>query len=267
MAERPGTPKAPPRARDGSNRGDETGRRPETRDPLTQGAGASAAGAEGPARSMQRSLGRRASQLIVGRLQEHGRAPYQFRPDQDLSYYAKLVTFAGVKVVWGKDLERAITAGETKPKAGDLIGARRTGREAVTMVDRKRDAQGNVVTQSEHHAHRTRWEVEKLQLFSERARRARLARDAHLDTREAVRQRPELRSTFLSLRAAEQLAAQRIANPEDRERFLKMVREAITASVQRGEPLPDINLRQKSPADPALPVTPRAKRGRDEPTR
>jgi len=267
MAERPGTPKAPPQGREASNRGDEAGRRPETRDPPTQGASTSAAGAEGPARSMQRSLGRRASQLIVGRLQEHGRAPYQFRPDQDLSYYAKLVTFAGVKVVWGKDLERAITAGETKPKAGDLIGARRTGREAVTVVDRKRDAQGNVVTQSEHHAHRTRWEVEKLQLFSERARRARLARDAHLDTREAVRQRPELRSTFLSLRAAEQLAVQRIANPEDRERFLTMVREAITASVQRGEPLPDINLRQKSPADPAPSVTPRAKRGRDEPTR
>ena len=219
------------------------------------------------AESTQRSLGRRASQLIVGRLQEHGRAPYQFRPDQDLSYYAKLVTAAGVRVLWGKDLERAIRAGETKPKTGDLIGARRTGREAVTVLDRRRDVQGKVVSQSEHHAHRTRWEVEKASFFSERARRARLARDAHLDTREAARQRPELRSTFLSLRAAEQLAAQRIANPEDRERFLKMVREAITASVQRGEPLPDINLRQKSPADPALPVTPRAKRGRDEPTR
>lgn len=216
---------------------------------------------------MQRSLGRRASQLIIGRLQEHGRAPYQFRPGQDLSYYAKLVTAAGVKILWGKDLERAIHAGESKPKAGDMIGARRTGREAVTVVDRRRDAAGNVVAQSEHHAHRTRWEVEKLQVFSERARRARLARDAHLDTREAVRQRPELRSAFLSLRAAEQLAAQRIRNPEDRERFLKMLREAITASVQRGEPLPEINLRQKAPADAAPSVVPATKRSRDEPTR
>lgn len=265
MAERPSTPKTPV-VRDGSNRGDELGRRPETLDARTQ-APETAASAARPARSTQRSVGRRAGQLIVGRLQEHGRAPYQFRPNQDLSYYAKLVTSAGIRVLWGKDLERAIRAGETKPKAGDLIGARRTGREAVTVVDRRRDAQGNVVTQSEHHAHRTRWEVEKLQLFTERARRARLARDAHLDTREAVRQRPELRSAFLSLHAAEQLAAQRISNPEDRERFLKMVREAITASVQRGEPLPDINLRQKSPADPAPSITPASKRGRDEPTR
>lgn len=215
----------------------------------------------------ERPDGRHVGQLIVGRLQEHGRAPYQFRPEQDASYYAKLVTAAGVKFIWGKDLERAIHAGESKPKTGDMIGARRTGREAVTVVDRKRDAQGNVVAQSEQHAHRARWEVEKLQLFSERARRARLARDAHLDTREAVRQRPELRSAFLSLRAAEQLAARRIPNSEDRERFLQMVREAITASVQQGEPLPDINLRQKSTLDPAPPVTSTLKRRRDEPTR
>ncbi|MBB6095023.1 hypothetical protein HNQ60_003910 [Povalibacter uvarum] len=266
MAERPDTPKNPPLVRDESNRGDQAGRRSETSDPRTQASG-NGAGAGQPTRSTQRSVGRRASQLIIGRLQEHGRAPYQFRPDQDLSYYAKLVTTAGVKVLWGKDLERAIHAGETIPKAGDLVGARRTGREAVTLVDRKRDAQGNVVAQSEHHAHRTRWEVEKLQFLAERARRARLARDAHLDTREAVRQRPELRSAFLSLRAAEQLAAQRIANPEDRVRFLQMVREAITASVQRGEPLPDINLRQKSPAATAPSVAPISKRRRDEPTR
>lgn len=266
MVDRPDTPKAPPQVRDGSDRRDQVTRRPETSDSRTQAPGAGlGAGRSTP--TTQRSFGRRASQLIIGRLQEHGRAPYQFRPNQDVSYYAKLVTTAGVKVLWGKDLERAIRAGETKPKEGDIIGARRTGREAVTVVDRRRDAEGTVVTQSEHHAHRNRWEVEKLQFFSDRARRARLARDVYLDTRDAVRERPELRSTFLSLRAAEQLAAKRITNPQDRERFLEMVREAISASLQRGEPLPDINLRQKSPAEPAPSVTPAPKRSRDEPTR
>jgi hypothetical protein len=171
----------------------------------------------------------------VGRLQEHGRAPYQFRADEDISYYAKLVTTTGVKVLWGKDLERAITAGATRPKLGDMVGARRVSRDTVTVVDRKRDAQGNVLSQREHHAHRTRWEVEKLQFLNDRVRQARLARDAQLDAREAVRQRPELRAVFLSLRAAEQLAEKRIANPEDRERFLKMVREALDASIRRRE--------------------------------
>lgn len=265
MADRPGTRNGPPQGHN-DERG-ARGRSAETRDAPAQAPRPSSS-APSKAPSTQRSFDRGARQLIVGRLQEHGRAPYQFRPNEDLSYYAKiLTTTGGMRVIWGKDLERAIGAGETKPKLGELIGARRVSREAVTLVDRTRDAEGNVLTQSEHHAHRTRWEVEKLQFFSERARRARLARDAQLETREAVRQRPELKSAFLSLRAAEQLAAKRIANPEDRERFLNMVREAITASVQRGEPLPDINLRDKSPCDSAPAVTPRHKRGRDEPTR
>jgi hypothetical protein len=172
-----------------------------------------------------------------------------------------------MRVIWGKDLERAIRAGETKPKLGDLIGARRVSREAVTLVDRTRDAEGNVLTQTEHHAHRTRWEVEKLQFFSERARRARLARDAHLETREAVRQRPELKSTFLSLRAAEELAAKRIRNPQDRERFLAMVREAIAASVQKGEPLPDIKLRERTRGVAPSSSTSHSKKDREDPTR
>lgn len=209
----------------------------------------------------------RISQLIVGRLQEHGRAPYQFRAGQDLSYFAKILTTGGQRVIWGKDLKRAIVAGATKPKVGELIGARRTRREAVTVVDRTRDAEGNVKTQSEHHAHRARWEVEKLRFFSDRARRARMARDAHLDTRDAVRERPELRSTFISLRAAEQLAEKRIKSPEDRERFLEMVRETIASSVQRGEPLPDINLKEKTRESTKPASTPHTSRDRDEPTR
>jgi len=208
---------------------------------------------------------RLSGQPIVGRLQEHGRAPYQFREGQDLSYYVRIVTTGGVRMLWGKDLERALHSGVTKPQLGDMIGARRTVREAVTLVDRQRDRQGNVKTQREHHAHRFRWEVEKLQFFADRARRARLARDAQTTTREAVRQQPELRSTFLSLRAAEQLAERRIANPQDREKFLSMVREAIDASTRRGEPIPDVPLRQKKQVDRPIPTPP--KRTRDDPTR
>ncbi|WP_161828458.1 hypothetical protein [Steroidobacter agaridevorans] len=208
------------------------------------------------------SLGRRMGQLVVGRLQAHGRAPYQFRAGEDVSYFVTLVTTGGVKTLWGKDLARAIQAGATQPQLGDLVGARRTGRQAVTLIDRQRDARGNVQIQREHHAHRMQWEVEKLPFFAERARRARLARDAHAETREAVRQRPELRSTFLSLRAAEQLAAQRIADPQDREKFLSMVREAMRASTERGTPIPDIPLRPKV----RNPIPPK-KKTRDDPTR
>jgi hypothetical protein len=43
-------------------------------------------------------------------------------------------------------------------------------------------------------------------------------RDEQADIRESVRAVPELKSTFLSVRTAADLAAKRIADPQDRER-------------------------------------------------
>jgi hypothetical protein len=200
---------------------------------------------------------RRGSQLITGRLLAHGRAHYEFRADQDLSYYLKVQTSRGERILWGKGLERALGDAHTHPKVGDLIGARRVGRQTFTHAGREGE---NPQTR-----HRTQWEVEKAAYFAERARRARTVRDAQTDARAAVRQNPELKSTFLSLRSAEQLAAQRIANPKDRERFLELVREAIAGSIHRGEPLPEVRLRERRGA-PERKRPPRP-RERDEPTR
>jgi len=188
----------------------------------------------------------RGGQLVIGRLTEHGRAHYQFRAGEDLSYYLKLLTSQGERVIWGKDLERALTTGETKPKVGDLVGARRVARRAVTITSRQRDAEGRVVRQQEQHAHRTRWVVEKVKFFSERARLARQLREEQLDVRESIRAHPELKSTFLSIRAAEAFADQRITDPKDRERFLELVRGAMAGSIQKGTPLPSVKLRAPS---------------------
>ena len=193
----------------------------------------------------------RGGSLVVGRLTEHGRATYQFRADENASYYVKLLTSRGAKTLWGKDLERAINAGETRPKVGDLIGARRTGRDAVTVTARQRATDGRVVTEEAHLAHRTRWVVEKVQFFAERARLARRLRDEQADVRETVRAHPELKSTFLSVRAAEEFATRRIADPKDRERFLALMREAMAASIQKGEPLPAVRLRDPSRTEEA----------------
>jgi hypothetical protein len=208
----------------------------------------------------------RGAQLLVGRLTEHGRAPYQFRNGEDDSYYVKLLTSGGERTLWGKDLERAISASETHAKAGDLVGARRVGRRAVTITAHQRDAEGRVVRQEEHHAHRTRWVVEKVQFFAERARLARQVRDEQADVRESVRAHPELKSTFLSLRAAEVFAAQRIADPNDRARFLDLVRTAMAGSIRKGEPLPSVRLRdQRARSEPKPSTVQTLKRG--EPTR
>lgn len=208
----------------------------------------------------------RGGELIVGRLTAHGREHYQFRSDEDLSYYVKLLTSGGERTLWGKDLERAVTASETKPKIGDLIGARRVGRRAVTVAARERDGEGRILRQEEHYAHRTRWVVEKVQFFAQRARLARQIRDEQSDVRESVRAHPELKSTFLSLRAAEAFALQRIADPNDRARFLELVRGAMAGSIQKGEPLPSVQLRdrrERTRENPTKPVT----RKPDGPTR
>ena len=196
----------------------------------------------------------RGEQLVIGRLTEHGRAPYQFRAGEDLSYYLKLLTSQGERILWGKDLERALITGETKPKVGDLVGARRVARRAVTITTRERDREGRVVRQQEHHAHRTRWVVEKVKFFAERARLARQLREEQLDVRESVRAHPELKSTFLSIRAAEAFADQRIADPMDRKRFLELVRGAMAGSIRKGTPLPSVKLRDARTRSDTTPI-------------
>ena len=208
----------------------------------------------------------RGGSLVIGRLTEHGRANYQYRAEENASYYVKVLTSRGAKTLWGKDLERALTFGETRPKVGDLIGARRAGRETVTVTARRRVADGRIVAEEAHYAHRTRWVVEKVQFFAERARLARRLRDEQADVRETVRAHPELKSSFLSVRAAQDFAARRIADPKDRERFLSLMREAMAASIHRGEPLPDVRLRDSVKTKDASKEKPRQPRP-DDPTR
>jgi hypothetical protein len=131
----------------------------------------------------------------------------------------------------------------------------------VTITTRLRDAEGQVVSQAERQAHRTHWVVEKVQFFAERARMARRLRDEQADVRESVRAHPELRSAFLSVRAAEEFAAQRIANEADRAKFLDLIRGAIAGSIKQGEPLPSVRLRSEPKRAAVRTVK------RDEPTR
>jgi len=185
---------------------------------------------------------RRDEQIVVGRFEEHGRAPYQFRPSEEPSYFLKVLTNRGERVLWGKDLERAIAQSATQIKVGDLIGARRIGGELVTVTIRQRDAEGRLV-ESTRPARRHRWMVESPQFFAERAKLARRVREEQMDARQEVKRRPELVSTFLSLRGAEVIAERRIADPKDRERFLRLVREAMAKSIKDGEPLPAVRIR------------------------
>jgi hypothetical protein len=200
-------------------------------------------------------------ELVVGRLVEHGHAPYQFRRDHDASYFVKLLTQKGERTLWGKDLERALGLSSTQPKVGDMVGARRVGHDTVTVTQRQRDAHGRTVSESAQLAHRQRWVVEKASFFAERARLARRVRDERNDASSMVKAHPELASTYLTLRGAQKIAEQRIADPKDRERFVALVREAIAGSMKQGEPLPQVSLRERTTT--RLPPA----KSKDDPTR
>ena len=208
----------------------------------------------------------RDEQIVVGRFREHGRAPYQFRNREDPSYYLKILTNRGERILWGKDLERAIAQSATQIKVGDLIGARRIGGKTVAVTTRQRDAEGRMV-ESTRPARRHRWVVEKVQFFAERAKLARRVRDDQIDARKEVARRPELISTFLSLRGAQAIAERRIADPKDRERFLALVREAMANSIKKGEPLPAVRIRDESPTKTKESALAPVRSGDDQRTR
>lgn len=72
-----------------------------------------------------------------------------------------------------------------------------------------------------------------------------------------------MQPTRKHVRRLPEIAERRIKDPQDRARFVALVREAMAGSIQKGEPLPAVRLR-----DPALkPAPSKPRNGRDEPTR
>lgn len=185
-------------------------------------------------------------EVLLGRLLAHGPANFKFKPDEDLSYYVKVRTDQGDRIRWGRDLQRAIEQAATHPKVGDLVGVQRTGQEPVTVTAKERDREGRVIGEGERTVQRNRWAIEKAGYFAERAVTARVLREAHQDVQRVAREHPELAGTYLTLRAAEEFAAERIQNHDERKRFVAAVADKITRAAERGEPLPRARLKERS---------------------
>jgi hypothetical protein len=94
---------------------------------------------------------------VTGKLLEHGRAPFDFSPDNDSSYYIKVQTPEGEKTHWGKDLERAVKEGGVK--VGDKVDIEYLGRQAVTVNEKVRDEGGEVIGNRPLDTHRNSWRV------------------------------------------------------------------------------------------------------------
>lgn len=192
--------------------------------------------------------------LQVGRLVDHGAAPYLHDPHNDMSYFVRIETPSGERDVWGVDLQRALRESLTRPQIGDEIGLRALRQDAVKVSRREYDAEGRMVGEKPLGAHRNAWIVEKRDFFRERAQASRVLRDPTVDRQAAVKEHPELLGTYLQLHAAE-LAAKTLRNPEDQRRFVASVRTALADSVARGEPLATVPLKDA----PAQRREPRAR--------
>jgi Large polyvalent protein-associated domain 7 len=182
--------------------------------------------------------------LLTGRLADHGRATYRHDPREPMSYFVKLETPRGNRVIWGVDLERAFKESLTKPQVGDEVGLRAVRQDAVKVRTHERDGSGEVIAR-DLDTHRNRWILEKRAFFESRAEAARTVRDATVDPKQAVQKHPELVGTYLQVHAA-QLAAKQFRDPQDRELFVAKVRSALADSVARGEPLPPVRLRERA---------------------
>jgi hypothetical protein len=192
----------------------------------------------------------RRGSLIVGTLVDQGRTTYRHDPKEAMSYFVKLETPRGERIVWGVDLERASRESLTQPKVGDEVALRAVRAERVTV--KARDGSGKL-TAEDILAKRNHWVFEKREFFTERAEAARTIGDAAVKPKAVVKSHPELVGTYLQVHAAE-LAAKRIRDPQDQKRFVQLVRSALADSIARGEPLPAVRLKQ--PAVKREPKTP-----------
>jgi len=232
---------------------------PPSSSSLSRGARATVAPRAGDAQGESPPAPReRQRTLQVGRLVDHGAAPYLHDPHNAMSYFVRIETPDGERDIWGVDLHRALKESLTRPQVGDEIGVRALRRDAVKVYRPEHDAEGRVIGEKVHDVHRNGWIIEKRDFFRERAQASRVLRDPSLDRQAAVKQHPELLGTYLQLHAAE-LAAKTLRDPEDQRRFVASVRTALADSVARGEPLATVPLKETA-------AQRREPRARSEPT-
>jgi len=193
----------------------------------------------------------RAGELIVGRLVDHGPAPYGHDPKQQMSYFVRIETDHGDREVWGVDLERAFRQSLSTPGIGDEVGLRAIGQEPVTVLAATRDVRGQAVGKKPLEAHRNQWVVERKSFLDERRRIADVLRDTSVAAEDAVRRHPELEGSYLLLQLGNALADQQYGGKVQRAQFVEHLRAHLAERVEHGLPLESVPLR--SPEERTVP--------------
>jgi hypothetical protein len=168
-----------------------------------------------------------------GELLEHGEAKYQFQKDESMSYFVRLKTDEGEKVVWGKDLKRAMEQSGTQ--VGERVNVEYMGNVPVKVIGNVRDEEtGQVIDKKEIDTHRNTWNVEKVDAFLNK------------DRAEAVKEHPDLAKAYGAQAAAKKFSeSEKVTekwSPETRERFNEKVKEKLTQDIGDGKPLPNVRV-------------------------
>lgn len=97
-----------------------------------------------------------------GELMDHGKARFNFNPDDQESYFVKLKSPSGQeKVVWGVDLERALR--DYGVKIGQKVELENRGRVEATVRVPVLDEARNIAGYEDKRVHRNQWEVREIQ--------------------------------------------------------------------------------------------------------
>ncbi len=112
----------------------------------------------------------RGERVYIGKVLDHGPAPFKFDEKNDRSYFVKLHTDRGEQVVWGKELAQAMTNKDVG--IGQSIVLKNTGKQDVSVVEKIFDSSGHQTGTKEKDAVRNSWTAEPLSLVNERAGRA-----------------------------------------------------------------------------------------------
>jgi len=244
------------------------------RDEGTQHANADRSGGNGPERP--RAVDPR-KDLVVGKLVEHGPARYRHDPKESPSYYVTLDADAGRQTYWGIGLQQALEKSSTRPAAGDDVGIRQTGSKAVTVTVPVRDTEGRDIGERNLDTHRNSWVVEKSEYFKaperyqasaaeaganlssdvatragrvesdrnreestseQRSEAAKAFRNGQSAKEAVVREHPELAAAFATVRVAELFVKRLWDKPDNRDTFVKYVREDLARRIENGESIP-----------------------------
>lgn len=108
------------------------------------------------------------NRVYIGKVLEHGTAPYENNQKNENSYYIKLQTETGEKIIWGVDLKRAINDESTN--IGDEVTVAYQGQKLVPVKIKEYDSLGNILHEQEIASNRNEWDVRKLESIREEIR-------------------------------------------------------------------------------------------------